>query len=254
MTNAIDHLKDLRIVKLNLDPSDIFISTVGYVKITNFTNCKVIRSKADLAYSKDILSFGYLFYFLLTNGDFLQNQETKSLKETFLLLKSKLETSDELLCLSIMINIFFLSDTSKHIQLTAKEILEHMYFWNQRRTLKYISSIVFLLHFNEDNKLRQNLLTKSYHVIGTEGDWQLRIEREVLNEISEHVFIENNTNDIGNIIHLLKTVSRLNNHPRKSPALVKYMGTSPEELINYWVNKFPYLLVHLQDAVLSEKE
>ncbi|CAO1417131.1 unnamed protein product [Diamesa tonsa] len=279
VTKAIDHLKDLRIVKLNLNPCDIHVVTclrISRVKLTNFSNCDQIRSKADVDYSKDILSLGYLFYFLLTNGEILQKQETKKMFKNLELLYTKLKTSDEALCATLMTNILNISITSNDQQPTAKEILKHPYFWNAQETLNFILEVYKRIESNENDELWQTVMKGSHDVIGVEGDWQLRIEEEVLQELAAirktqmlRSSNENLTeNKKVNIIHLIRTIRNLvttqptleevqlinfikfqNSHPRKSPALVKYMGTTPEELRNYWLHKFPHLITHLYSAV-----
>lgn len=223
VTKAIDHLKDLRIVKLNLNPCDIHIVTclrISRVKLTNFVNCQQIRSKADVDYSKDIGSLGYLFYFLLSNGDVLQKQETKKISKSLELLYTKLKTSDEALCATLMTNILNINDTSDYQQPTAKEILKHPYFWNAQETLNFILEVYKRIESNENEDVWKIVMKGSHDVIGTEGDWQLRIEEEVLLELaaikktkmsksSNENLTENKKNQKANIIHLIRTIRNL---------------------------------------------
>lgn len=223
VTKAIDHLKDLGIVNLNLNPCDIHIVTclrISRVKLTNFVNCDQIRSKADEDYSKDISSLGYLFYFLLTNGEILQKHETIKIVKNLELLYTQLKTSDEALCATLMTNILNITNTSNYPQPTAKKILLHPYFWNAQETLNFILEVYKRIESNENYELWQIVMKGSHDVIGTEGDWQLRIEEEVLLELAEikktqmlkfsnENLTEIKTNQKANIIHLIRTIRNL---------------------------------------------
>lgn len=221
VTKAIDHLKDLQIVKLNLNPWDIHVVTclrISRVKLTNFKNCERIRSKDDVEYSNDILSLGYLFYFLLTNGEVLKDHETKKICKNLEMLYTKLKTSDEALCATLMTNILNVGNTSNHKQPTAKEILKHPYFWNAQETLNFILEVYKRIESNDDDELWQIVMKGSQDVIGIEGDWKIRIEEEVLLELaairktqmnSKENLTENNKNQKANIIHLIRTIRNL---------------------------------------------
>ena len=216
VTKAMDHLQDLGIVKLNLNPCDIHIVTclrVSRVKLTNFVNCDIVRSKDNIESSKDILSLGYLFYYLLTNGKVLGNQEMKKIYSHLEKLYTKLKTSDEALCASLMIIILNINNTSGNKQLTAKQILKHPYFWNAQETLNFILEVYKRIESNEQNELWKIVMKGSHDVIGKEGDWQVRIEDEVLVELAAikktHVSKSINKHQKANIIHLTKTIRNL---------------------------------------------
>ena len=219
VTKAIDHLKDLGIVNLNLNPCDIHIVTclrVARVKLTNFGNCDQIRNKAEveLDVSKDILSLGYLFYFLLTNGEILQKNETKKIYKKLELLYTKLKTSDEALCATLMTDLL---NVSNNYQPTTKEILKYPYFWNAQETLNFILEVYKRIESNENDELWKIVMKGSHDVIGTEGNWQIRIEEEVLIELAaikktqmlKSQSSEINTNQKANIIHLIRTIRNL---------------------------------------------
>ena len=110
-----------------------------------------------------------------------------------------------------------LLNVSNNYQPTTKEILKYPYFWNAQETLNFILEVYKRIESNENDELWKIVMKGSHDVIGTEGNWQIRIEEEVLIELAaikktqmlKSQSSEINTNQKANIIHLIRTIRNL---------------------------------------------
>lgn len=261
LADAVEFLHGSNILKLNINPRNASIVSqnngIVKIKMTNFdvakemvTTCSVevpnlsgmegfvapeVRRKQQANFSADIYSLGCLYFYAVSAGDLLpQDQEIKLIwKIMKVLLKHK--TSDAVLGVNLMKRMLNFNASKRQ---SIDNVIKHPYFW---KTHEIFDLILEAVKISEDENRRQEFQAKleinQGQVIGE--NWLEKVDEIVRAEIGKRGRYEGVS-----LLHLVKVIRNHFAH-RISPILAEVMGTDQEGLKNYWLGKFPNLIPHL---------
>ena len=262
LTEAVNFIHKKKVIYLNLNPENIHIvgsRGVQKAKLTNFSSAAQLtgvntelrndiplidgfiapehnstNEKQDFA--TDIYMLGCLFYYIITNGLKLPRCLNKNQQSnTFGLLKSyqaRCKTSDVVLCFDIALQmIWFLKDRRTSTDL----ILKHPFFWTTEKLLTYIIDVAVRIEEN-DRDFKKKLEIKRKNVVGE--NWSEGLDN-IYQELSK-----GRPYNRSSVTDLVKTIRNRIVHSSTS-RVAEVMGSSKEDLKNYWLEKFPHLIPHL---------
>lgn len=263
LTEAVDFIHKQKVVFLNLNPQNVHLVNVGShgiqkVKLTNFSNAvQLTDNNTDLrtirllngfvapeylsanggqGFATDIFMLGCIYYYIITNGLKLprikdKNQEPKFLG-TIQSYQAKNKSSDVVLCLDIASKM---TCYMKNKRASTELILKHPFFWSTEKLLNYIIEVAVRIE-EKDKTFFTKLESKRKHVVG--NDWKKGLE-----DIYEDISNKREYNG-SSVIDLVKAIRNRIVHASTS-RVTDVMGSSKEDLKNYWLEMFPYLVPHL---------
>ena len=77
---------------VNLNPSSVFISDEGIIKISDFKNAQKVAQENQIGQTDDVYSFGELVYFILSGSEINKSVKEKVLKSFILLAQQLIES------------------------------------------------------------------------------------------------------------------------------------------------------------------
>lgn len=92
IAEGMKYIHSCKIVHVNLNPSSIFISDEGIIKISSFKNAQKVTQKNQIGQMDDVYSFGELFYFILNGSEINKSVKEKDLKSFTLLAQQLIES------------------------------------------------------------------------------------------------------------------------------------------------------------------
>lgn len=275
LVNVIEYLQSSKIVLVNLNPSNIFVvekSSKMIVKITNFTravelNGNSVKIKGNLKLkefappeitknkiaflSSDIYSLGCVFFFMFSGGLSIHDIKFKSHQN--ILERNQGAASPnytDVLCADLIQKLV----PYKHAErLTTEKIKAHPLFWSPQDIMNFFIEIAKLVQTSSD-VLRKALYKDSNTIVGDENeDWTVKVDKVVMQELynirsdfKARSGTEAEVKFKKNILSLIRVMRNIIVHTQ-APALDVYMGT-PEKFVNYWLTRFPGLLLHVYNA------
>ena len=278
LTDAVEYLQSLRIAHLNLTPSSIFIcgDQNKTVKVADFSCAMQFRGgekqnvkklPADSTFSApeicnkrkakllcDVYSLGAIMFYIYSQGarlDSIRGQSSAQIVKTW---KSSPKSND-FLCVDL---IEKLTEFNPWNRLRADVIKQHPFYWDSQRIVNFIIELNQRIECS-DKKFRFQLHENSKYVIG--DNWMMRIEPEILDEISQakikfrnysgYSNEDENQLERVNILGLVKTMRNILVHSQ-SQTIKDAMGTS-ELFVKYWLTKFPILIFHLYNVTIQHR-
>ncbi|CAO1416967.1 unnamed protein product [Diamesa serratosioi] len=266
ITEAVDFIHKHKIIYLNLNPQNIYIlgsHDTEKVKLTNFSSAGQLTDKnTDLKQSvplmdgfsapeqhsltekqnlsTDIFMLGCTFYYIITNGLKLfkminRNQENKLLGALHRY-QEKNKSSDVVLGFDITIKML---NFIKNKRASTELILKHPFFWSSEELLNYIIDVSVRIE-ERDWRFLNKLETKSKFVVGM--DWTVQL-------VDIYEDISNKRNYNGKSVKDLVQAIRNRIVHTSSSRVIEVMGSSKEDLKNYWLEMFPHLIPHLYQAM-----
>ena len=85
IAEGMKYIHSCKIVHLNLDPSSIFISDEGIIKISDFKKAQKMTQENQIEKTDDVYSFGKLVYFILSGSEINNSVKEIDLKSFSLL-------------------------------------------------------------------------------------------------------------------------------------------------------------------------
>lgn len=279
---AISYIQSLQIMHLNLAPENIFIVITEHkliVKLAGFT-CATLPSgtsstkkfqlgnrnfAAPEIYSKkiaymtsDVYSMGSIFFYLFSEGMNIRDMTTRN-RKTILAARKSVKTYNDIICAELIYRTTFYKNNER---LSIKQAKKYPLTWDHEKIRNFIVDI-YKLSETADDTFRKILYDRSYLIIGKDENWKARIEDEILIDL-QGSFVsyisrmkpnkakatkETKLTGKINIMSLIKTMRGIIVHA-PSPLIEQVMGT-PEKFVEYWMTKFPGLLLHLYNAKLQ---
>lgn len=277
--NAVAYMQACGIVIVNLTPGNIFVverNSKQTVKLTDFScaiqikneSCKItgygptskdfsapeVHISKHAHKSSDLYSLGCIFYFLFANGATLNKLKYKGFSG-IISGKKSFATSNDYLCADLICKLVKQSPIDR---LPIGMIREHPFFWNDDQTTAFIVDIQIEIE-SGDSDFRKCLYTNSHLVVGFNEDWTSRIEENVLKELelinkdfkarNRAKSPSNKPEKKENIISLIRIMRNISVH-KNTGEIAALMGTTAL-FLNYWLTKFPNLIMHLYNAKLN---
>jgi len=278
LAKVVSYLQEKRIMYLGLFPKNIFVlenSDYFVVKLINFHNAQRIDSnyktedfdKFDDGFSapeimnkysektvhlsSDIYSLGCLFFYILSGGfEMIQVTYLSQIDKITARLKIINEdTSFRILC-KHLIEKMLVYENDKRI--SHVEILSHPIFWTSKDAAAFIIETGILIE--KDKKYFDYLTTNGERAIAF--DWTKKLDGlviQVLKEIRQNTKKSSSNQDDFNgkkAGYLVKIIRNSLVHATDE-RLVPMMGTKIEDLLKFWNEKFPLLILFLYNSKLE---
>lgn len=266
LTNAADYLHRMNIIYFNFNPDDVHVlcqNEIVRIKLTNFGNSKKLQSNSLVLFvesdfkgiesfiapeidkhrvaglSSDIFSLGCLFYFIMSRGQVLRQQSQMIIdRQRTAHVNASAKTCDTILGFNIMAKCLKMLPKDRMSAIVMKE---DPYFWSVHEKFDLILEVTKALE-NGPKKLQNKLQFNKNKIIG--ADWKIKIGDEVSNELSKTRKYDGH--------HLYQLVQVIRNHyvhKSASPVLDSIIGTTKEQVMSYWMEKFPLLIPHLYEVM-----
>lgn len=266
LTKAVDFMHKQKVLYLNLNPHNIHIvgsNGMQKIKLTNFKSARLLTDKnttrtADgsllngfiapeqhLSHEKqfistDIYMLGCTFYYIITNGLKLnsiknQNQEN-GLFGALRSYQANNKSSDVILGLDITLKMLYVL---KPKRTSTAMILKHPYFWSTEELLNYIIEVSIRIE-EKDMPFLRKLESRSKYVVGC--DWTIEL-KDIYEDIS------NTRNYNGRSVKDLVQAIRNRIVHTSTTRVLEVMGSSKDDLKNYWLEMFPHLIPHLYNTM-----
>lgn len=248
ITNGVDQIKltDFsRALELTTAQSCCNIGVDGFVGKEGFIAPEVkFKKKADL--SVDIYSYGCLFFYVMASGETLpifstiadQQKYLWKPKQKLMLLEKIPSTSDCVLGVHLLKKMLkFYANARPSIS----EVIDHPFFWDTEKIFKMFLDVNKMFEdktFKDDKKLVFEL--NQEQVIGT--DWKHKLDVDVQTSVKKY--------DGTSLLELVRSIRNQYVH-RRADNLVHILGSTDNELKDYFLGKFPNLIHHLNRAMKS---
>ena len=92
IAEGMKYIHSCKIVHVNLDPSSIFISDEGIIKISDFKKAQKMTQENQIEKTDDVYSFGKLVYFILSGSEINNSVKEIDLKSFTLLAQQLIES------------------------------------------------------------------------------------------------------------------------------------------------------------------
>lgn len=293
LSSTVVHMQEKKIVHLDIAPDNIFLNKSDsgvVVKLTNFEHALKITSESVrvssfnsnnmksgftpyevyehlLAFnSSDSWSLGYVLISLMTERGCMKRAQRNAVKSENLyeaaVINStinaiKNDKNENILCKDLLNK--FLTDKI-NMRITAKEAMQHPFFWSAQQTLYFIVEIASMIESSQKygGSFHNEIFEGSGKVIGVGrgGEWTNKIPNNLLEEIkksreafgkNQKVAVKIDVFDRTTITSLIKTIRNMKVHAR-SPEVSAIVGNDDETFLNYWIERFPLLIMHLHEA------
>lgn len=260
LSNALEYLNGQKIIYLNFSPM---------IKLTNFNHSKkLLAGQLTMPLNKDFkgvegfmapetkfqrqanllsdnYSMGCLFYFMVSGGLTLtyaqQNQVT--FDRDFDIRHRTFDSKDKALAFDLMHKLLRISPRERA---SVRVVKRHPYFWGAHEIFDLILEVTKALEIDQSKKLHKKLQFDKNNFIG--ADWKNAIGNEVADELTKKRHYDGR--------YLSQLVQAIRNHfvhGSESPLLDSTIGTTKEEIVNYWTEKFPKLIPRLYDVMQDYK-
>lgn len=270
LTSAVDFLHSKNILMLNLNPQNVRVVTddeVSKIKLANFDSAVEMKSESAVAITNyrgakgfvapeikwknradlrtDIYALGCLFYYVDTNGGQLpQPYRPEQAHVQIAKVNKRIQTqktSDGVLSGNMVKKMLQLKTNKRP---STDVIMKDPYFWDTQKIFNLVLEIAKKLEDVTTHKIfKAKLEVNQEQVIGE--NWMDKIEAPVITEL-----VKWRPYNGKSLFELLRVIRNQFCH-RRTPILALFMGTSNEELKDYWIGKFPQLIPHLDRVMKS---
>jgi len=195
-----------------------------------------LKPPKRLTRAVDIFSLGCVFYFVLTKGDHpFGDPAARDLNIQSGKYNLDKITEDPTLydLISRMIQ------TDPDLRPTAQEVLEHPFFWSPDKQLSFFISFSNKVeHTDPTSECRITLSHNDPVIVGR--NWDSKLDPLLLQDIHKYRKYDfSSTRDCLRIIR-----NKLNHYEELSEELKKALGSLPNGYLNYFKDRFSYLLIY----------
>ena len=194
-----------------------------------------------LTKSVDIFSLGCIIYYIITNGkhpygDNIEREKNITLNQINLNYLTDDKLSDVLAkdLISSMIQY------KASLRCTADEVKHHLYFWNDDVRLQFILDVSDTLEDCKKYSIYKLLIEQdTTSVIG--DNWKVKLSPLLLDNLKRYRRYNQHY-----ISDFLRVIRNKKHHYHELPTSLKSdMGTMPSGFINYFLHRFPKLLLYI---------
>lgn len=258
LCDAVAFLHGMNILLLNINPKNVRImevNSLARIKLTNFESSFQLEHneaildginihrclefaapeiKVVATFSSDIYSLGCLFYFVLTKGMVLVFPSSKSHNRRLDELENSNKTC-EIISFVDIIRDMVKYDSKERPNIS--EVIIHPCFWSEHEFFELIMDVCRALENNvERNKIRKGIDQNQNQkkVIGK--NWKSKIYLD-----SSSLMYSGNGTSICDLVKFIR-----NNYAHRTDETLRM---TKAELMSNWVDKFPYLMIHLYKTI-----
>jgi len=199
----------------------------------------------------DIFSMGLVAYFTLTRGHHPFGDNPLRRDGNIMDNKSNLKHLDEDEdCLSLALIKTMISSDPKE-RPSASACLKHPTFWSTSKTKEFLVTVSDLLEMKDKDHI--NAIEKgSEQILNHNGNnWMNALDTEVKEDLRSSL---HRSYDESKIKDLLRAIRNMANHYHQlEPAVQSTLGSLEGEFMNYWISKFPKLVIHTYSAMMRWK-
>jgi serine/threonine-protein kinase/endoribonuclease IRE1 len=133
----------------------------------------------------------------------------------------------------------------KNNRIPTKEILSHPLFWNSHKRLGFLRDASDRLEIEKHPSVLLDALERdALKVIGG-NDWSIHLHRGLIDNLGRYRKYE-----FGLLRDLLRVIRNKSSHWRDLPLEVQQVvGPIPSPFLDYFLSKFPLLLVHVYNVI-----
>lgn len=276
LVSAIEYLQSSRIVLINLNPSNMFIIEKNnaklVVKITNFTHAIELEGESvkinknlkkkyrDLAAPEVTWSHQKspkcIFYYIFSGGWNINGIKFKSHLNILQTKETAAVNYIDVLCADLIQKLVLYKQADRP---SVMEIKNHPFFWSpQEITAFFIEVCKISETATSGNQFRKALYRNSNTILGEENDWTVKVDSDVMQDLQKlrsdyqaRTSTDAERTTKKSILSLVRVMRNIIVHAQ-TPSIEKHMG-SPEKFVNYWLSRFPGLLLHVYNAKISLK-
>jgi len=206
------------------------------------------------SFKMDIFSMGIVMYYTLTSGHHpFDDKHDNPLRRDVNIMDNKFNLKylqDDKDCLSLaLIKKMIAHDPNERP--SASTILKHPTFWTMSKTKEFLMKVSDTLEMKDKHQL--NIIEKGSDKVlpATGHNWMNALDDEVKNNLSSS---QHRAYDGTKIKDLLRAIRNLSHHYHQMSSPVKLaLGSLEDGFVNYWMSRFPGLLLHTYSAMMSGK-
>lgn len=230
-----------------LSNSPAYNDSINESSITSTGSFYDPYSKHRLTKSVDIFSMGCVFFYILTNGQhpfgdrYMREANIIKGEYDFSLLKKTVHVKSTLFEVENLLTRMINSNPKERP--TAQQVLKHPVFWPVSKKL------MFLLKFSDrfeieikdpESKFIDKLTVTSNKIIKNK-DWSTKFNKEFMDNLGKYRKYR-----FDRVVDLLRAFRNKYHHFMDMPQpLMKEMGPIPGGFYQYFISKFPNLLIEL---------
>ena len=227
---------------------------------------EVMNSNVKKAYKLDIFPAGCLFYYVFTKGmhpfgdvnepvKCQKNIDDKSFSVPFESMVDNmaygLDESDVILTKDLIASMICRDDTERN---NASQVVSHPLIWNAQETLDFFHRVGNFIKSNELKKTKTNnyqnfnerLEENAAKVIGGDGDWLLRMDKVLRNDVG---WLKKHRKEVTGIV---QTIRNKGEHYHEFGDEKKELyGEYPEGFLKYFTSRFPLIVLETYKAYKS---
>ncbi|CAG9864423.1 unnamed protein product [Phyllotreta striolata] len=270
-TFGLKHLHSLGIVHRDIKPHNVLISVPDNngqirVMISDFGLCKKLQTgkisfsrrsgitgtdgwiapemlnRERTTYAVDLFSLGCLYYYVLSNG---RHPFGDSFRRQANILSGKYDLSDlkgpdwQVLIQVTLITALISAKPDERPSCGA--VLEHPVFWDYDTILLFFQEISDRVgqYPNIEDSVGEKLEEDSYYVV--KENWKAHIDYTVATDLKKYRNYQGDS-----VRDLLRALRNKKHHYRElSLEAQNLLGDNSKEFSEYWLGRFPLLLVHI---------
>jgi len=201
------------------------------------------------SYRMDIFSMGIVMYYTLTSGHHPFGNKPHRRDVNIMDNKFNLKNLDDQKdCLSLnLIKKMIAHDPYERP--SASDALNHPTFWPTSKTKDFLCKVSDILEMNDKDQL--NAIEEGIdEVLPTAGhNWMDDLGEDIVRSISQY-----RTYNGTKVKDLLRAIRNMSHHFHHLDPVVKLaIGSLEDGLVNYWVSRFPKLVLHTHNAMITWK-